>query len=295
MKTQIKLMAVAGLLAFASCSKEETIQDKTADLTISQINVSAKDQVPNELYDAKKAGIYHGIVAHQSTQSRGKIWINVGNNTNYTATIEMVDGTVMDFVNTSGQNASYEDVNQSYEFSGAAGSFTVIMDDINNPEITNMVLNQEAYFGYVLKSTSTNRATSYNGTFSVTGGTLTGTWNVLSNGQTNPNGQGGQAISSVVVTYNDNMYTDNVMESYNANCITGAPFIPQVDIFNNAFDGVLAGVQTSNFGGFTEWELKKSNARFGGEYRSRTCNPMPGGTFTLYNSTTSYSGTILID
>ncbi|RLD30402.1 MAG: hypothetical protein DRI70_01270, partial [Bacteroidetes bacterium] len=74
-----------------SCSKESEVTDEGALLVFTNIS-TLKDQVPNSLLNESMEGIYHGVVASGSTQSRGKIWVNVANNSNYNALIELVDG-----------------------------------------------------------------------------------------------------------------------------------------------------------------------------------------------------------
>ncbi len=255
------LSATCALFLLTGCEQDtvETV-DASTDIT-AQLNLTAKQQAPQAIFDISKKGVYHGVVAHQSTQSRGKVWINLGNNSKYDAVMEMVGGEKLSFKASSTLNNGIP----TYTFNGVAGRFDVIMNDLNSPEVTNVTLNNESYFAYVIKSTSANRATSYTGTFNETGNmAFSGTWNILSNGVFGPNGNNGTAVSDVMVTFGNTMFVDSNMETGFFPCFGQSNWVPIVDAFNYAGDGVLAFGQQSSLNGIANWGLGYSDDGFNG-------------------------------
>lgn len=289
------------LLVLASCSTESP--DTTQQVTIqeelqSQLDISADAQEPAAVLDNAKEGIYHGIIASGNTLSRGKVWLNLGNNTEHTATVTMVDGMTGAFT---GVKVMDNDI-ATYHFTGEQGSFTVTENTVNQPEITDVILNDDPYFMYAIKSTSQTRATAYTGTFSVTGGNASGTWNIISNGVPAPNGGvDGTAISDLVVTYNGAMELDNTFEIGDFCGSPGDPWTPIVDIFDTAGDGILAFDQSSTlFGGETTWDIGYSVSVFTGSpiyVDNEACTlEATSGIFTWVSSPTlTQTGTILVD
>ncbi|WP_093143714.1 hypothetical protein [Ulvibacter litoralis] len=235
-----------------SCDTDSDTIDINGDLT-AQIGIPIKNQVPNRAYDTEFNGIYHGIIASGETTSRGKIWINLGNNSLYSASIEMVNGDVYDFV----LKNDYYQINTQTEvqFLGTAGKFTVNVSDINAPVVTEVVLNNQSYFSSVVKSRNMSEAISSTGIFEDPVNTsFTGTWNIISDGTImGPNGYDGQAITSVVVTYNGVMYTETMMEDYYFDCTREEETIPTME--EHGEGSILAGSQVSEFGGRTVWSL----------------------------------------
>ncbi len=295
MRLQSLFLSAACALVFLTGCEQETVAKEAAaaDLT-AQLDLNAKQQKPSVAFDTSKKGIYHGVVAHESNQSRGKIWINLGNNTKYDATIEMVGDQKMYFKSSSNYNKE-----QEYNYTGKSGSFTITMNDLNNPEITSMALNNESYFGYVIKSTNANRATSYTGTFNQTGGGFSGTWNILSNGAFNPNAFSGTAISDVMVTLNGTMYTDSTIEIGSFSALGFASWIPIVDILSTSNEGIVAfSQQTTIASGVTSWNLWYNTSALGDTgYYSEGGALINSGTFSWNNPTTGNTiyGEIYID
>lgn len=266
---------------FAGCNTETL--DTTQELTIqqelnAQLDVVASDQEPLEFFDNSKEGIYHGVIASGETQSRGKVWLNLGNNTEYTATIKMVDGATSEFIGVK----EIEDGITSYFFSGDTGSFRVTENTVNRPEITEVIMNDLPYFMYAIKSTSQRTAVSYTGTFGViAGGDETGTWNIIANGEMSPNSPlgGGIAITDVMVTFNGTTQIDTNIETGNFTCFTAENWIPTVDL-NGPNDGIIAFDQESSFfGGNITWDLAYSLITAGGtpSYFNADCNPRSNG------------------
>ncbi|WP_189342912.1 hypothetical protein, partial [Ulvibacter litoralis] len=183
------------------------------------------------------------------------------------------------------------------QFLGTAGKFTVNVSDINAPVVTEVVLNNQPYFSSVVKNRNIMAAVSRTGTFSDPVNTsFTGTWNIISDGSiTNPNGEGGQTITSVVVTYNGVMYTDTVMEVFNNGCFGGPGYIPDMDAFE--FNAIFAADQNSMFGGSTSWALGVLPFFPQGYTNLADCTPTSSGTFSWAHPTNGLtrSGTIFID
>ncbi|GER60552.1 hypothetical protein [Patiriisocius marinus] len=288
------LLVILGSMLLAGCQTENLeVNENTVDLT-TQIGISAKEQTPNQLFDSTSQGIYHGVVASKTSQLRGKIWVNLGNNTAYTATIELINGTTETF--TGVQNVKATKQNR-YTFSGANSSFTVVEGDTNEFEINDLQLFQENYHAYIIKSRSNKVAISYTGTFSdTTNPGFSGTWNILANGDLNPNNLSGTTISVVMVTFGNTMFTDTAMEQGSSSCLA-TPWIPIVNLLGLADEGVLAFNQQSNFNGTVNWDLGQSNLIFGIEYMNSSCSSVSGGTFSWTHETSGITriGQILID
>ena len=281
----------------ASC---ETVtienQETAADLT-AQLNVSEKLQTPNAAFDTSTKGIYHGVIASKNTQSRGKIWINLGNNTAYTALVEMQDGSIINFT---GVNSSTFNETTSYLFTGKKGSFTVAANSANNPEISDVTfLGSPDYAIYVIKSTSANRASAYTGTFNETGNTaFSGTWNILSNGAYNPNQNGGYAISDLFVTFGNAEFTDTTFETGDIPCAMNAMYVPIVDIFDNPGEGIIAFDQVTNLNGTANWELYNSKYFYNNgtpTYYDGSCNETTSGNFSWAGPNGIRVGEIYVD
>ena len=78
-------LAVFSFLLLA-CSQENEIIDESFDLTVI-VDTPIQNQTPHYSFDNNERGIYHGIIVSTTTESRGKIWINMGNDTQYYAYI----------------------------------------------------------------------------------------------------------------------------------------------------------------------------------------------------------------
>ena len=289
------ILLTTGSMLLLSCETDSIeIVDNTIDLT-TQIGVSAKEQVPNQLFDTTKQGIYHGIIASKTSQLRGKIWVNLANNSSYTATVEFVNGDTELF--TGFKNAKAANKNR-YTFIGDNGSFTVVEGVENDFEIDDLYLLEEDFHAYIIKSRSNRIATSYTGTFNdPSNPSFSGTWNILSNGINSPNGYNGTAISDVIVTFGSTMFTDTTMEEGLFQCDSDSNWVPIVDLVNFTNDGVLAFEQSSDFNGIVNWSLGRSNYINSSSYIDTNCNPVSGGTFSWTHETTNIlrTGQILID
>ena len=310
MTTHKLSLLVIALLALFSCSTDDStdpiILENTTSVEIetpleSQMDMPAEDQTPATQLDTTKQGIYNGVVASGHTQSRGKVWINLGNNTQYTATVKMVDGETMSF---QGVRKSTR-TGVSYLFANDNGSFTVTENTVRRPEITDVMLNNEPYFMYAVKRRGGNTSNifgsaTYTGTFQEDGGSRMGTWNIMADGSNlNPNFMFGNGISDLMVTFNGTMEGDTTFEaSPNFTCLGNSnPWIPIADLFEADGDGVLAFEQSSTlFGGTVTWDLGFSSGLLGGYVDVNCDNSATSGIYTFTGpGGANLTGTINID
>ncbi|GHC63504.1 hypothetical protein GCM10008083_30940 [Ulvibacter litoralis] len=183
---------------------------------------------------------------------------------------------------------------------GTAGKFTVNVNDINAPLVTEVVLNNQPYFSSVVKNRNIMAALSRTGTFSDPVNTsFTGTWNIISDGTImNPNStnEESQKITSVIVTFNGEMYIDTMMETFYFDCIENPTHTPTMNEF--AENSILAGAQNSEFGGTTSWTLGVFPPNPSGYLYPSDCDAVvESGTFNWAHPTNGLtrSGSILID
>lgn len=290
----LKLISALSMFSFLllACTQENESVDDRLDLT-AQINISVKDQVPQATFDAAAEGIYHGIIASGTTQSRGKVWINVGNDTQYNALIEMVGGTIYKLVLLS--NTSVEPNPSIYKFMGKNGSFTLDVTNPRTPVITDATLNNLPYFSRVVKSRSQNRAMSKTGTFTETGNpAFSGTWNLISDGTVvNTPEYTGEAITASAITFNGTMYSDNTFDTFDSTFCWGDPnMIPVLNLQGHP-DYLTTEDQISNFGPYTvNWSM---SFQIGFYWNYISCQERVSGIFTAVNGATTRIGNIYID
>ena len=280
-----------------SCSQENEATQEDASLVLTNIS-TLKDQVPNALLDESMEGIYHGVVASGSTQSRGKIWVNVANNSNYNALIELVDGNSFEF---SLNPASVsEAANMTiFEFESNDGHFTLDLSNTEEPEISNIVLLNESFFGRVVKSMSNNMASSTTATFSENGNpAFSGTWNLIADGSNfDPNENGGDGITSLLITIDGNLVEDFDFDSFNASdCLGIAGYVPTLNSYGVS-DYTICDYQTTAFaGGTAKWYLSYDQP--GTVYMNYfICETATAGTFdwTSNDGTINKQGEIILD
>jgi hypothetical protein len=251
----LSALVVLSLFVFA-CSQDQETSEENLNLSIIT-DVAAIDQLPNKAFDESKFGMYHGVVASGTSLSRGKIWINVNNNGAYNATIAMVGGEIISF-GLKPQLQAIAVATTVYEFESSIGHFVLDIGDFNSPILTNVELYNESHFGTVIKSRSNSLANAVTATFSESENpSFSGTWNLISDGSIqNPNGDGGEAITSLMITYDGNVYTDLIFESFNADACLGLPvYIPTIGS-NGLEDYVICDYQNTEFGaGIAKWNL----------------------------------------
>ncbi|MGJ8666142.1 MAG: hypothetical protein ACSHW7_07240 [Patiriisocius sp.] len=286
MKTQIKLMAIAGLLAFASCSKDATLEEQeNLNLQTSQ-SLNAKEQTPNSLFDTQKKGIYTGVIAAANTQDRGVIWINAENNGTYNAYVEMVSGEIIEY--TSNNSFAADIADRSFTFVSSNGSFVL---DLNQSQavVKDVTLNNNPYFVQVAKATSTRMPVSRTGTFTdPENPSLTGTWNLMTNGTVSAGAVAGEEeLSLLMVTYNGMEITDTEFESFDFDCYGIPNYVPGA---NSNF--VFAISQTSDLGGAASWSIHNESGDY---YSADPCGPVSSGVFNYTDGSGTYDGVIMLD
>lgn len=279
---------VCATIFLASCTQDQDIMETDSNLLADAILL--KDELPNKSYDTSKKGLYHGVVAAANSTSRGKIWINLSNNANYYALIELVSGEEMAF-KLKPQFMIKSTVPTIYEFTGDSGSFIFDVSDISNPQIHELVLNSQNYFSQVVKSMSYNMASSATAVFTETGNpAFTGTWSLLADGTiSSPNGNGGDGITSVMVVYLGEFFEDFDFDSYNASvCLGNGSYVPTLNSFGTP-GFTISDYQTTAFAnGMAKWNLSY-DPNTSSYMNYLLCQPESAGTF----SWSSIDGTIV--
>ena len=290
MKILQTICAMAFLsVVMVSCTNDEIATQESYDLTTAT-SIPTKNQSANFNFDHSKFGVYHGIVASGTSNSRGKIWINIGNDSQYNASLELVGSAEITFQLATQVNAL--DANTVvYQFVSAEGSFTLDLTDYNSPIISEIIISNEAHFGSVVKSRSQNSASSMTATFSETGNpAFSGTWNIISDGTiVNANGMNGDGITSMVITYDSNMYTDTEFDNFNATiCFGISSYLPTINTETTP-NYIVSSYQTSEFaGGIAKWDLGYNPTM--DEYSNyHTCNVTTLGSFSWVDPITNIS------
>ncbi len=291
------ILCMLFVLVTLSCSQENITNDNSASLVYTDIT-TLKDQIPNSLLDNSLEGIYHGVVASGTTQSRGKIWVNVGNNSDFNALIELVDGSTLGF-SLDPASVSAAAAMTIFYFESNDGHFTLDLSDPEVPEITNLVLQNESFFGRVVKSMSNNMASSATATFTETGNPgFSGTWNLIADGSVfNPNGNNGDGITSLLITVDGDLIEDFDFNSFNAMaCLSSANYTPTLNSYGVA-DYTICDYQTSAFaGGTAKWYLSYDQS--GAVYMNYfSCEATTSGTFiwTSDDGIVTKLGEIILD
>jgi hypothetical protein len=300
MMRHLKTLFVSTLFSFLllSCSQENDSIDKGLNYTVEGY-ITANNQIPNEIFDVSENGIYFGVIASGMDKSRGKIWINVGNDDRYNAFVEMVGGKIIQFVSQPGTRGLSETVS-TYLFTNSEGSFILDLRNFNEPKISSAAFNDTSYFVNIIKSRSYNRSsTAVTAIFEEIGNpAYGGTWNLISDGSiTNPNGINGEGITSLMITMGTQVFIDNSFENYDASyCLGVADFVPTLNA-NGVTDTVMCDYQaTFMAGGIVKWNLGYDPLEE--DYIDwRWCEILTAGTFRWTNpaSTLIKVGWIILD
>ena len=139
------MIAAFAALCIISCSTDNADNETlTIDESIPEI-ANLVTYIPGSQFDNTSKGKYVGIFGHYTnSELHGKIYINAGLDTRYTALIQLVNGEELNFT---GTQQSRSNPNFIY-FEGKTGSFDVDFTDYKNPEATNVIMdnvNTEAY------------------------------------------------------------------------------------------------------------------------------------------------------
>lgn len=243
MKKLILLLAVT--LVVFSCSKENVnTETETADLT---------QMVPSKALDQSTDGLYVGVFGNSDIQElHGKIFVNVNNDGNYTAFIEMVNGNDIKF---QGTNTS----KSSIHFTSNRGSFDFNTNALNDERASNVIIDNEESYIVTVKAQSRLVPHVLLGTYEETGNEANfyGNWDMLGDDVANPdfccNSQG---LAQLVITHKGTKgpFTVTSFELTGAsNGCMGPGYLPH--LFDVSGDGVADGVfmasQTNSIGGNT--------------------------------------------
>ena len=248
-------LAVFSFLLLA-CSQENDSIDESLNLS-APINQTANNQVPSESFDNSEKGIYLGVIASGTDRSRGKIWINVGNDNHYNAYAEMVEGKIIQF-ELKDETREEAATTSTYNFANSEGSFKLDLSNFNEPRVANAVLNGTSYFTNLVKSRSHNRASAVTASFEeIDNPQFGGTWNLISDGSiTNPNGSNGEAITSLMITMGTQVFIDTTFDNFDASyCLGVLDFVPTLSA-NSMVNTVMCDYQTTQMaGGIVKWSL----------------------------------------
>lgn len=270
------LLFIFSVVFFTNCSKEQVHEVETnSDLNFA-INVPINEQKPSLDFDQSEKGLYHGIIASGVNLTRGKIWVNIGNDNQYNAFVQMVNGDKFSY-QLAEENGAVKA--KTYSFIGERGAFTINLNNYNEPVISNAILNNEPVFAKVVKGTNGRMPFSFTGTFT-DNGSFNGTWNLISTGVLAPEGWGYELINSAVVTFNGNMYSHSSFNTFNYPCVGNPALNAQMGSLPGNNNAVISHSQTSNFSGVTTWDLGTGN----GQYTNDSCNLISSGSFTWTNS-----------
>ena len=179
------LIAAFAAVCIMSCS---TDTNDTQTITINENIPEIVDLVgflPATEFDETSQGKFIGVFGHHLEQElHGKIYINAGNDTRYTALIELVNGEQLKFT---GVQQSRSNPDHIY-FEGKSGSFDADFSDYTSPKVTNVLMNDadtEAYM-VLVKSSAAGDAFVVIGNYEETDNEVAfyGNWDLIGNGTT---------------------------------------------------------------------------------------------------------------
>ncbi len=271
-KTILSMLAIALLAVSCSTENDNELTNQTSE--IEEI-ANLVTFTPDEDFDQSSKGKYVGIFGHYTnTELHGKVYINAGNNTKFSALVRLVNGTEFRF---KGQ-AQSRDGNQIY-FEGTHGSFNLDIQDYKNPIVTNAYINGEDTESYMVLTKSTKGGDPFliNGTYTQPDdASFFGNWDLIGSGITvsetvsvTPPGFPFpidvtvfyQEIATVSVSHTGGPtpFTDDNTEPNTATACSPVPvmatnaIIASLDMVNF---GISAGGQSSTLNGITSnWSI----------------------------------------
>lgn len=178
MKTKVLGVLLLILTGFYACQTDEL---ETIEETNTIIAVDLKTFVASQDLDATPKGKYVGVIGHHTNPNiHGKIFINAGQHNQYNALVEMTDGKRERFAG----RPQTKDGSVVY-FRGSTGSFTINLEDFENPILSSVQFNEETSDGYLVVQKSTGGADAFvlNGTYvDETNPNFTGNWDLIGDG-----------------------------------------------------------------------------------------------------------------
>lgn len=282
------------ILLFVQCSIDSDPQDNLDTVNVvSQMVIP--EYTPNPELDNSSNGIYHGILIGQTGTQRHKIWINMNNDSSYSAKIFLTDDSIIDIYGTIDDNV--------VTFDNGIISFKAIYQD-EEVLFTDVFFNESPYFIYAPKQSSQRMMFPFTGTYEFDNSATNGTWTVfMDSNQADPNGAffGGFGMADVVVSAGGTMLIDNAHENANYPCEGISSWVPTIRIssFGDPNNPILVNemfvpTQASDFNGVTSWSIFHAG---GIGYFDADCNNLASGVFSRTNPTTgmTQTGTIFID
>lgn len=180
MKKLILLFAIS--LAVVSCSKEDATAIDSQENLVQQLNTDISQQAPQTNYDQSQKGLYAGVIVANNTEFHGKLWVNIGNDTNYNALVHTIDGDKLEFALDTNTASLSKNI---FTFTNERGSFTVDVSDYNNVKVNNITIDGTEGHAFVGKQTHGHTRMISLGTYDAALlGTTTGTWDIMADAVT---------------------------------------------------------------------------------------------------------------
>ncbi|WP_299210816.1 hypothetical protein [uncultured Dokdonia sp.] len=303
------LIAAFAAICIISCSTEDSdIQTITIDKNIPEI-ADLITFIPDSQYDDTSIGKYVGIFGHHLNQElHGKIYVNAGLDTRYTALIQLVNGEELKFKGV--QQSRSKDI---VYFEGESGAFDIDFTDHRSPEVTNVMMDSSDTEAYIILAKTTRGVDplvivgSY---VDSTDPTFFGNWDLMANPSTNTAtpvsfmGINGTAITQEIITMSISHagsmipFISNTAEDFDTNiavaCAPPGVVIPTtepviidliVPFVGNVGGGISAGGQTSMINGIeAAWSFNYTSAipiaGLPEMYVANDCSPTLSGTWS---------------
>lgn len=315
------MIAAFAILCIMSCSTDNLDnQTVTIDESIPEI-ANLVTFVAGTEFDDSPQGKYVGVFGHyQNSDLHGKIYINAGMDTRYSAIIELVNGETLKF---KGIPQSRSNPNLIY-FEGKEGSFDINFEDYTTPQASNVFMNSvdtEAYITVVKSTAGADPLVIMGNYVDNTDATFIGNWDLITNPATNtatpfsttipgvPFPVSGTAVSQEIITMSishagsTDPFIINGADDFDTNaavaCAPGGVMIPTtepviLDItipppfpgFPTTFvDAISAGGQTSMINGIeATWSFNYTSeiplASIPESYINNDCSPALSGTWS---------------
>ena len=224
MKKILSLMVLAA--ALVACTQDDPAAidapETAAVITPSAVNttlIQPRVITPRAAFDQTQEGVYHGIFVTNDASIHGKIWVNVGNDDQYDATIISDIGEHFNFKGfQSATNTNF------YKFENGADSFVFDLTNFNRPKATDVVVNNIEGHIVTVKDRSDQRAASALGTYvDLNDDTFAGTWDLMTDGSIAGNPFAAPNLTmACILGPGGAMFIDDVFETFDYPCITGA-------------------------------------------------------------------------
>lgn len=194
-------------------------------------------ETPNRSFDNASEGVYLGIIVTQDVSVHGQIWVNLGNNGDYNATVVTDNREQMSFYGTPTSRSQH-----IVSFTGKEGSFIFDARDLNSPIATEVMVNGKEGYIQTVKDRSDQRAAVALGTYvDDNDPAFTGSWDLITDGTTVvADAFGLPALTQVcIVAPGGAMFIDTVFETFDYPCfVLDGPIAPVFHAAGGAFGDV---------------------------------------------------------